>query len=85
MALRLMLTILNSFAPVSLIKHRPHHSDLQCFDVELPDFPVVQDVTEYFDQPIDPEDACHDEEEYDPAVVLDPVEKQKGWQTGSRL
>lgn len=52
-------------------RRRCYHPNLQCFDVELPDLPVAEDVAEDFDQPIDPEDGRHDQQEYDPAVFLD--------------
>lgn len=54
-----------------------HHSDLQCFDVELPDLPVVQKVANDLNETIDPEYSSHDEKEYDPAVLLNPEQKQK--------
>lgn len=53
-----------------------YHSNLQCFDIELPDLPVAQDVAEDFHKSVDPEDGCHDEEEYNPAVPLNAEEKQ---------
>lgn len=53
-----------------------YHSNLQCFDIELPDLPVAQDVAEDFHKSVDPEDGCHDEEEYNPAVSLNAEEKQ---------
>jgi len=54
-----------------------YHTDLQCFAVELPDLPVAQNIAKDFDKSVDPEDGCHDEEEYDPTVLLNPEHKQK--------
>lgn len=55
-----------------------HHSDLQCFYVELPDLPVAQNIAKNFNKSVDPEDGCHDEKEYNPAVFLDTEKKTKG-------
>jgi len=52
-----------------------YHSDLQRFDVELPDFPVAQNIAKNFNKTIDPEDGRHDEKEYYPAVLLYPEQK----------
>lgn len=53
-----------------------YHSDLQRFNVELPDFPVAQDVANDLDESIEPEDGCHDEKKYDPTVLLDAEGRQ---------
>ena len=54
-----------------------YHSDLQSFDVKLPDLPVAQNVAKDFNKSIDPEDGSHDEKEYNPTVLLNAGEKQK--------
>lgn len=54
-----------------------YHSDLQCFAVELPDLPVAQDIAKDFHKSIDPEDGCHDEKEYNPAVLFNAEWKHK--------
>lgn len=54
-----------------------YHSDLQGFDVELPNLPVAQDIAKDFHKSIDPEDGCHDEKKNNPAVLLDAEWRQK--------
>lgn len=64
-----------------------YHSDLQSFDVELPDLPVAQNIAKDFNKSIDPEDGCHDEKKYDPAVLLNPEQKTEveAWQINRSL
>lgn len=57
-------------------KKKPYHADLQCFDVELAYLPIAEDVAEDLDHPVDPEDGRHDEQEDDPTILLDPLEKK---------
>lgn len=60
---------------MQLMSDSTYHFDLQSFDVKLPNLPVAEKITKDFDEPIDPEDGGHKEEEDNPAVLFNAGSK----------